>query len=362
MIFHLFIVFSILVCVFGRDRWTIEKSLQWQKSQGFRAGANFVPSTAVNELEMFQAETYDPVTIDRELQWAQDAGFNTMRVFLHNLLWDQGSADFLNRVDNFLSIADKHGMNVMLVLFDSCWNQYPKSGPQPDPIPGVHNSQWVQAPGVEILNDPVAFDNLKGYVQGVISHFQNDSRVMAWDIWNEPDNSHNSPDLISPLITKAFEWAREVNPHQPLTTPLWNGDIQNWSEFRTLQIELSDVISFHNYAKELELKIWIDTLRIKGKGRPIICTEYMARTVGSYFEPHLQIMKDENVFAINWGVVSGRTQTIYPWSTTVIPAKKEPEIWFHDIWHDNGIPFNQSEIDYIRSVLKPSAVPINQMN
>jgi hypothetical protein len=351
LILQFFILIGIVATIFGQ-RWTVERAQEWQKRQGYRAGSNFVPSTSDNELEMFQAETYDPTTIDRELQWAQDAGFNTMRVFLHNILWETNSADFLKRTEDFLSIADRHGINIMFVLFDSCWNPYPKAGPQPEPIPGVHNSQWVQAPGTDILHDTAAFDALKPYVQGVVNHFKNDSRVLAWDIWNEPDNSGYSGDLIGPLIAKVAHWAREVAPSQPLTTPIWNGVPTSFNSFQKLQMEVSDVISFHRYADEQDLITWMDALQAANPGRPMICTEYMARTAGSHFEPHLSTMKERNVYAINWGLVSGRTQTIYPWSTNTVPATEEPKIWFHDIWRDTGVPFNQTEIDYIRSVLK----------
>lgn len=37
-------------------------------------GANFIPSTAINQLEMWQKETFDPTTIDRELGFARKIG------------------------------------------------------------------------------------------------------------------------------------------------------------------------------------------------------------------------------------------------------------------------------------------------
>mmetsp|Transcript_9824 Transcript_9824/g.10583 ORF Transcript_9824/g.10583 Transcript_9824/m.10583 type:complete len:354 (+) Transcript_9824:81-1142(+) len=349
-----FLIFALLVAAIlfaCAERWSVEKAQVWQKKRGYKAGSNFVPSTADNELEMFQDITWDPTTIDRELQWAQDAGFTTMRVFLHNILWDQGSDAFLNRLDEYLTIADKHGISTMLVLFDSCWNIVAKPGVQPEPIPGVHNSQWVQAPGNGVVYDSDAFQTLKPYVQGVVSRFKDDSRVLAWDVWNEPDNSGYSGDLIGPLLQNVFDWVREVNPSQPLTTPVWYG-FSDWNTFQRIQMDNSDVISFHHYDNENALQDVISSLQDYAQGRPLICTEYMARTAGSHFEPHLQIMKDAGIYAINWGLVSGRTQTIYPWSTTTVPATEEPEIWFHDIFRNTGTAFNQSEISYIQSVLK----------
>jgi hypothetical protein len=308
------------------SRWTADQGVKWQVSKGYQAGVNFVPSNAVNELEMFQKETYDGVTIDRELSFAQTMGFNTLRVFLHNILWDLGSDDFLNRLDNFLSIASKRGFSTMFVLLDSCWNAYPKAGTQPEPIPGVHNSQWVQCPGYDIIHNTSAFNNLKPYIQGVIMRFKDDNRVLAWDIWNEPNNSGYADSLISPLIQTAFDWAREVGPTQPLTTPVWqNVEGAIYTPFQKLQLDLSDVISF--------------------------CTEYMARTEGSTFQPNLEVLKNANVYAYNWGFVSGKTQTIYPWSTCTVPATEEPKVWFHDVLRSDGTAFNQTEISYIQSVL-----------
>eukprot|EP01039_Chlorochromonas_danica_P002316 gene2316-2537_t len=338
------------------ERWSLEKAQAWHRSHAYKAGVNFVPSNAVNELEMFQAETYDPTTIDRELAFAQKIGFNTLRVFLHNILWEEGADAFLRRLDDFLSLADQRGFSTLLVLLDSCWNAYPKAGQQPDPIPGVHNSQWVQCPGHDLLQNNTAFDlAVKPYVQGVLTHFKDDKRVLAWDLWNEPDNSGYADDLIAPLLQRVFAWAREVHPSQPLTTPIWHSlpvEKLRYTDFQKLQLNLSDVLSFHNYETAEKLSEAIDHLQRFAPGRPAICTEYMARTAGSTFEPNLEILKEAGIFAYNWGLVSGKTQTIYPWSTTVIPAKQEPEIWFHDVLHADGTAFNQSEISYIQQVLK----------
>jgi hypothetical protein len=131
--------------------WSADQANQWYAKQAWQVGSNFLPSTAVNELEMWQPETLDPPTIDRELGWAQGLGTNTMRVFLHNLLWQQGSQEFLRRIDRFLQIAEKHRIRITFVLLDSVWDPQPHLGLQPAPRPHVHNSRWVQAPGAELL-------------------------------------------------------------------------------------------------------------------------------------------------------------------------------------------------------------------
>lgn len=336
----------------SKKRWSVPAAIDWQSKYGFRAGVNFIPSTADNELEMFQADTYDPKTIDRELGFAQTMGFTTLRVFLHNLLWEVDPSKFLVRLDNFLSIAEKRGFVVMFVLLDSCWNPSSHTGPQPEPISGMHNSQWVQAPGEAILKDHDQFKKLKSYIMGVVSHFKNDNRIIAWDVWNEPNNSGYEDQLILPLIVEVFEWIREVAPSQPLTTPVWKYS-GVFSIFEQAQMNMSDVVSFHNYVQPSLLRSAIANLKRYNGDRPLVCTEYMARPAGSLFEPSLDILKNSNIHAYNWGLVNGRTMTIYDWSTRDSPASQPPSVWFHDIVNPDGTPFNQSEVTYIQSLLLP---------
>src|SRR5690606_10366995 len=153
---------------------------------------------------------------------------------------------------------------------------------------------WVQNPGAIILGNPARHDELKPYVQDVIGRFRNDKRVHVWDIFNEPDNPvgqykdvelPNKKEMALLLLQKAFVWAREMNPSQPLTSGVWIG---NWGDpakltaMEKLQLEESDVISFHNYSKIEDLKKCVENL--KRYNRPILCTEYMARGNGSFFE------------------------------------------------------------------------------
>ena len=322
-----------------------------------------MPSTAVNQLEMWQADTYDEATIDRELGWAADLGFNTMRVFLHDLLWKEDAEAFLGRIDAFLAVADRHGIAVMLVFFDGVWNPEPVVGAQPDPIPHVHNSQWVQGPGAEILGDFERHDELEPYVKGVVGRFRSDPRVLAWDLFNEPDN----PNILSyldvelpaatkdpaaeELLRKAFGWARSVDPIQPITAGVWQGqwaDPEMLSPINEMMLNESDVVSFHSYEPAGSVRTLVADLQ--QYGRPVLCTEYMARSVGSTFQTILPIFDEENIGAYNWGLVTGRTQTIYTWLSwlTMDPADADP--WFHDIFHPDGAPYDPEEIALIREL------------
>ncbi|MBM4009877.1 MAG: endo-1,4-beta-xylanase [Planctomycetes bacterium] len=341
-------------------RWTTEQAREWQAKQPWLVGCNYIASTAINQLEMFQPETFDPATIDRELGWAEGLGFTSVRVFLHDLLWAQDREGFLGRCDEFLTIADRHGMRVMFVLFDSCWHPKPAPGAQPAPLPFTHNSGWVQSPGADALVDPAARARLRGYVEGVVGRFAADPRVVVWDIWNEPDNldggaakrpgldPRNKLALVKALLPDAFAWAREARPAQPLTSGVWRDSerVEQLDDCKRIQLAHSDVVSFHTYADAGSLGRCIDNLA--AYGRPLLCTEFMARPNGSTFDPHLAVMKQRRVAAYCWGFVDGKSQTIYPWDSWQKAYDGPPPVWFHDIFHGDGTPFSAAEVAFIR--------------
>jgi len=343
-------------------RWTEKDAADWYAKQPWLVGSNYIPTDAINELEMWQADTFDPKRMDLELGWAEAIGLNTMRVFLHDLLWQQDAAGFKKRIDTFLQIAAKHHIKPLFVLFDSCWDPDPRLGKQHAPRPGIHNSGWVQSPGAKALQDPAQYPRLEAYVKGVVAAFAKDDRVLGWDIWNEPDNGNggsykdsepkNKDELVLALLPRAFAWARSAHPVQPLTSGVWKGD---WSvpdklePGARIQLELSDVVSFHSYDKPeiFEKKL----LSLQQYHRPLICTEYMARGNGSTFQGTLPIAKKNNVAAINWGLVAGKTQTFLPWDSWQHPyTDREPAIWFHEIFRTDGAPYNPEETAFIKQI------------
>lgn len=344
-----------------RAVWDEEKANQWYEKQGWLAGANYNPRTSINQLEMWQAETFDTASINQELGWAADIGMNTMRVYLHDLLWEQDSTGFLKRMGTFLEISQKHGIKTLFVLFDSCWDPFPETGKQRDPEPHVHNSGWVQSPGLEVLKDTTQHSRLERYVKGVVAAFANDERVLGWDVWNEPDNTNdraygkveleNKADYVLPLLEKSFVWTRAANPSQPITSGVWIGDWSTHESFtplQQLQIEQSDVISFHNYdsPEEFEKRIkWLQRYE-----KPLLCTEYMARPNGSTFEGFLPIAKKYNVAVYNWGFVDGKTQTKYPWDSWDKEYTEEPELWFHEVLKADGTPYIEEEVELIQKL------------
>jgi hypothetical protein len=357
-----FAFLSTVLLTAQESRWTEAQANAWYAQQPWPVGANFLPSTAINQLEMWQADTFDTVTIDRELGWAESIGMNTMRVFLHNLLWEQDPKGFTKRIDTFLAIAARHHIRPIFVLLDSCWDPHPKLGPQHPPIPGVHNSGWVEAPGADGLSNPAQYPALESYVKGVVGAFANDPRILAWDVWNEPDNGSprtvakgdpvNKNELVLALIPKVFAWTRSAHPTQPITSGLFHGD---WTSLDTMtpvsriQIELSDVISFHNYGWPEDFEKAVKML--EQFHRPLFCTEYMARGNGSTFDTVLPIAREHHVAAVNWGLVAGKSQTYLPWDSWLHPyVTEQPTIWFHDVFHENGTPYRQREVDIIRQL------------
>ena len=343
-------------------RWTEKEAADWYAKQAWLVGSNYIPADAINELEMWQADTFDGKRIDTELGWAEAIGLNTMRVFLHDLPWQQDATGFKERIDTFLQIAAKHHIKPLFVLFDSCWDPEPRLGKQHAPRPGVHNSGWVQSPGAKALQDPAQYPRLEAYVKGVVGAFTKDERVLGWDVWNEPDNENggsyqnlepkNKNELVLALLPRAFAWARAAHPTQPLTSGVWKG---NWSVAEKLepgakiQIEMSDVISFHSYDKPEVFEKRV--LSLQQYHRPILGTEYMARGNGSTFQGTLPIAKRYNVAAINWGLAAGKTQTYLPWDSWQHPyTDREPAVWFHEIFRTDGTPYRTEETAFIKEI------------
>ena len=346
-----------------RERWSPATANGWYTKQPWLVGANYIPATAINELEMWQADSFDPARIDYELGLAEHTGMNTARVFLHDLLWKQDPAGFTRRIDQFLAIAARHHIRPVFVLFDSCWDPDPVLGRQHPPIPGVHNSGWVQSPSRTDLVDPAQRARLEAYVRGVVGRFARDPRVLAWDVWNEPDNegggSYNGKQLpgeraaIEALLPQIFAWARAAGATQPLTSGVWRGadwsNPANLNAVERIQLTQSDVISFHNYDWPEQFERRINEL--KGYGRPILCTEWMARGNGSTVDTILPVGKREHVAMMNWGFVDGRIQTRLPWDSWERPyTLQQPPIWFHDLYHTDGTPYRAREIESFRAL------------
>ena len=374
------------------NRWSEKRIWDWYDNLPWLVGTNFITSSSINQLEFWQEKTFDVSLIEKELKFSASIGMNTHRVFLHDLLWQQDSIGFLERINKFLEISDRNEIKTLFVFFDDVWNPLPKLGKQPKVIPNVHNSGWVQSPGARILYDTLNHDKLESYIKGVVSKFANDSRIIGWDLYNEPgqkgiashniskertielyrkigveitEDNYSNYDLnrIDPkdkkqvytlsLLKKTVKWVREINPSQPITIGIYEWDVEwddknNLSELNKYILNNSDIISFHSYGSKNEVLRRVNEL--ENYNRPLLCTEYIAREYQNTFENILPIFNDNKIGAYNWGLVSGKTNTIYPWKSWDSTYTQPPKKWHHDIFYRDGNPYSSDEIEFIKSL------------
>ena len=344
-------------------QWTKEKANSWYQDQPWLVGCNFLPSSAINQLEMFQAETFDLDILNKEIGWAKDLGFNSLRVYLHDLLWDEPN-NLFNKLDAFLDICTLHSIRPILVLFDDCHRPFPKKGQQPLPVTGVHNSGWKQSPGMALVHaihdETISKEELlrlEGFVKGILEKYKKDERILMWDLYNEPGQFGVGEKSLT-LLKFTWEWAQSIRPSQPLTACM-DGSVGE--KIIELNAKNSDVITFHAYESH---KLEETIVKLQKIGRPVICTEYMAREFGTTFQFSMPIFKNKSVGCYNWGLVAGKSQTHFGWATILDLHKKkengdilqegeiipEPEIWFHDILRADGSPYDEEEVTFIKKI------------
>lgn len=359
------------------ERWSAEQATVWAESKPWRCGFNYLPSSAVNFLDMWRGETFDPATIERELGWASEIGFNALRTNLHFLDWRHDADGLRGRIDRFLDIAAAARLSVMLCLFDDCeFSGEPAIwGSQPPPRNGVHNGRAIGSPGRSIVRDRARRGELRDYLQDVVSTFGADPRVAIWDLYNEPGNrmifepgaqrDHDlalEPDSLD-LMRRSFEWARECAPSQPLTVAPWrlnpvvgDGAPSYWHPIDAEAIELSDVVSFHAYCSLDRLKRVTDELA--ATGRPLLCTEWLARPIGSRIEEQLPFFAERRIGAYQWGLVRGLSQTHLPWpgiGLDALPEDADPPVWFQDLLREDGEPHSDAEVKLISEAVRLAA-------
>lgn len=326
------------------EKWSLEKAQAWSLNHPWLVGFNYVPSTAVNATQMWQKDTFDPLTIKKELQLAHETGFNTCRVFLQYILWEDDREHFLHHFETFLDLAASCNLSVMPIFFDDCAFDHrdPYLGKQDDPIPGVHNSRWTPSPGFANADNPALLSKLKDYVQDIVSLYKDDARIIIWDLYNEPGNSERGT-LCWPLLEHAFEWARSCEPSQPLTAGVWC-----FQDFDMKCVELSDVISFHSYLSYEGTQNHIQIL--SQYQRPLFCTEWLHRGCDNTVETHLPLFKAHHIGCYNWGLVQGKTQTHLSWDTMKGTPDLNPVHWQHDLFRSDHTPYNEADILMIKKL------------
>lgn len=306
-------------------RWTRERIWNWYQNQAWPCGFNYVPAHSISYTEMWMPYNFDARKIDRELARAKTDGFNCARVVLSFVVWEHDPQAFKNRLAQFLEVCAKNGISVMPALFDDCvfgHTEDPIYGQQPVVVPGWYANGWTPSPGHKIVRDNKQWPRLEKYVRDIIGTFKNDKRVWIWDLYNEPTNS-GMGDVTVPLVKNVFDWARDIDPVQPLTC-----DVFGTPKMQRLALDRSDILTFHNYDAGPDLQANIDQLQLAS--RPIICTEWLNRPRQSTPAISLPIFARENVGAMHWGYINGRTQTNFPWGAK--PGIESPKLWQHDLY------------------------------
>lgn len=350
-------------------RWSIDKANRWWAETGWICGFNFLPSSAVNFLEMWHRDTFDRATIARELGWASDLGFTALRVNLHYLVWKHDPDGLIERLDWLMAMSDALGLRTVPCFFDDCgFGGFEASyGPQPDPVPGVHNSRAVASPGRAALLDGSDWDGYETYLRAVIRAFRTDRRVLFWDLYNEPGNrmifGPEASEIYEPdfshrslaLMRDAFVWARDEAPIQPLTVAAWvtpapgSAADPYQTAIDQAALSLSDIVTFHAYWDSPKVQRFIAYLQ--RMDRPMLCTEWMARPVGSRIDDQLALFKSSNVGCFQWGLVKGRTQTNLPWPSDLVAQHggvADRSVWFHDLFDEDGTAYDPGEIRVLR--------------
>lgn len=352
------------------QRWTKEQARHWQEKHGWLVGFNYLPRTAGNWIEMWQEEDFAAGIINQELGWAAAVGYNCLRTNLSYQVWADDREGLHQRLEDFLALCNKHAISVILTLMDDCEfsDQPPTTGKQPAPLEGIHNSIALGSPGRRFVCQPNLWPKLEHYIKDIIETYQQDERVICWDLYNEPTNRmvfstkkdadylKRFPESFShDLMIQTFQWAREINPSQPLTVAAWktlddNSDYQFHFDNDTdqLALSLSDIITFHGYTSNEEMQKMIAAM--KAHERPIMCTEWMARHANSTIKQQLPLLKRHHVSCFQWGLVNGRTQTHIPWPHIKVD-NMEKHLWFHDLLYADGTPYDNEEIAVLKQLV-----------
>lgn len=328
--------------------WSKEKANAWLDKQPWIAGFNYVPSYAVNSIEQWQAESFDLEVIKRELTWGADIGFHGIRVFLPYTVWKADRDGLFERFDQFTEICDALKIKIVPVLLDDCAFGAPEIlegeiGPQRDPIPGMILSSWVPSPGNSVPMNPEGVLEIQSYLKDWLERYAESESILFWDLFNEPLHSTKvgSPEMLQAIFWKAWQ----SRPSQPLTIGVWSDD----KAVNSVIYTHSDILSFHTYGDTKAINRMIELMQ--AQKRPVVCTEWMARPLGSDFENDLPLFKEKKVICFQWGLVNGRTQAHFPWWNQLGEQHVDEAGWFHDVLKTDGTPYREPEVAFIKAFL-----------
>jgi plasmid stabilization system protein ParE len=282
---------------------------------------------------------FDAATIDRELGFAEALGLNSIRVFVQYLVYEDDPAVLLERFAALLDLADAHGLSVMPVLFDDCWLPEPFLGEQaPEPRPDRHNPYWQSSPGR--LRRGLEFrPALRRYVEAFLAAFGRDPRIVAWDLYNEPQTG----DASVALLRDVFAWARATAPSQPLTA-CWYGAL------------LSDITSIHFYVSPTRdpesARRTVEAAR--SFSRPVVATEALGRPNHGELHEILPFFAEHGIGWYVWELMIGADQTRYQWPDS--PPAPADVVFQGLLWPD-GTPYRDEEAELIEAARRSPLTP-----
>lgn len=298
----------------------------------------------------------------------QDIGLNSVRMFLPFNVWYHERDKFIDRLKRFLDELSDKGITMMPVLFNDCvgfgrpkditpslpcgWHEYEighHGGHKENPFTGeTRRTGWIY------WDEPEWRPVMEEYLRAIISEFKDDSRIYAWDLWNEPGNS-NRHDMSIHYLKRSFEIARECNPIQPLTAGVWSypddfginpeSDVE---PIQRLALNESDIVTFHQYESIERVKHVVN--RLKQEGRPMLNTEWLNRVLDNMVQDNLPLYHDEHIGSYSWGLVAGKSQHFLPWDELWKKRNLPLNRWQHDLFDTYHTPYDRDELVLMRKL------------
>ena len=354
-------------------RWSEERAWEWYLSKPWPVGCNYVPANTFHCMELWQDDLHEEVllSVREEIALMKNIGFNTVRMFLPFFAWYLDGDGFFDKLDKLLSALDEAGITMMPVLFNDCVG----FGPKPEKIEPIRHTGWYaydvgvhggvkadnpfmaegERVGWILFDEPEWHMPQEAYVTALITRFKADERIIAWDLWNEPGNS-NRRDRSIPYLKRVFEVARAISPVQPLTVACWSyphdfgkNEQAELEPIQKLAVELSDVITFHQYERfENVLRV---VEKLEKLGRPMMNTEWLNRILDNFWEDNLRLYHEKRIGSYSWGLVAGKSQHFLPWDHLREHAGLDLTRWQHDLFHEDHSPYDAKEIDFLRRLL-----------
>ena len=342
------------------SRWSEARPTPGTRKQPWLVGSNYTPATAINELEMWQADTFDPKTIDKELGWAEGLGMTTMRVFLHDLAWQQDAAGFRERIDRFLDIAAKHHIKPLFVLFDSCWDPNPAAGPaaRADSLAStIPAGCRVPAPRrCRIRTQVSAARSLRqgrrrrvrqGSARARLGRLERarQHQRRAATAQQEPKNK---VELVLALLPQVFAVGARGGRRAAADVRRLEGRLVVRRQAVADGADSARTVGRH-LVPQLRQRRGIREADPVAAALP--SADPLHRVHGARQRQHVRGIaarsRRSTTSRRSTGASSpGKTQTYLPWDSWQKPyVDREPAVWFHEIFKQDGTPYKQEEVD-----------------